>query len=327
MFTIDFSKYLYYNALYVVMFITNEGEKSLMFCSYCGNKIADDSIFCSHCGQKQHVAADEETQDNSSDIAEASSLELPDIPEDISTECSADEPVSEQGEQDQWYVEPIQVSDDKISCPMCNHIQLASRKRCCKCGTYFDKALEEKLKNRIILPEQKQPNTNKEKRPVFCCPSCGHKDLQVINETSSQTSGGGYSAGKGCLGYLLLGPLGLLCGSCGQSQTTTTTHHTYWACPRCGKKFEHPDELRNKINSLESPIFATMSAIGGVIALILFLIFEKMDIGLALFIGLFTLGFFALIGFGVQKTFETKSQKLENELRELETNMQKFSNE
>lgn len=242
--------------------------------------------------------------------------------------CSSDEPVNEQDEQDQWYVEPIPTDTGEMNCPVCNTVQSSGRSRCFKCGTYFDKALEEKLKNRILLPAEKQPNSNKTSQPVFCCPSCGHKDLQVINETSSQTSGGGYSAGKGCLGYLLLGPLGLLCGSCGQSQTTTTTNRTYWVCPKCGKKFEHPDELRNKINSLESsPIFAVMSAIGGVIALILFLIFEKMDIGLALFIGLFILGFFALIGFGVQKSFETESQKLENELRELEANMRKFSNE
>ena len=298
-----------------------------MFCSYCGNKIAYDSIFCSHCGKKQTAAADGETQNNSSNIAEASSMELPDVPpEDISTECSADESASEQGEYDQWYVEPIHASDDQISCPVCNQIQHTSRKRCFKCGTYFDKAMEEKLKNRIILPEQKQPNSSKKDQPVFCCPSCGHKDLQVINETSSQTSGGGYSAGKGCLGYLLLGPLGLLCGACGQNQTTATTNLTYWVCPRCGKKFRHPDELKQRIESLQSPAADIICVISGTLALIILIIFLKMEEPYAIVPCLLS-AFAALGSFLTKKANESASKNLENELHELEANMRKFSNE
>lgn len=78
----------------------------------------------------------------------------------------------------------------------------------------------------------------------FRCPKCGHDHLQVINETNVHTSGKNYSSSQGCLGYLLLGPLGLLCGSCGQKQQTTTTNQTYWVCSKCGNKFRDPNELR-----------------------------------------------------------------------------------
>lgn len=81
----------------------------------------------------------------------------------------------------------------------------------------------------------------------LCCPQCGHEELQVVNESNVHTTGKNYSAGKGCLGYLLLGPLGLLCGSCGQGQKTQTTNTTYWVCPKCGKKFRNPEDIRATI--------------------------------------------------------------------------------
>ena len=65
------------------------------------------------------------------------------------------------------------------------------------------------------------------------CPRCGGRDCQPINE--QYTSGGGYDAGNGCCGYLLLGPIGLLCGACGSE--TKTTNVLYWVCKNCGHKF------------------------------------------------------------------------------------------
>ncbi len=81
------------------------------------------------------------------------------------------------------------------------------------------------------------------------CPNCGSESLQAVVETDVKTtgSGGGYSAGSGCLGFLLFGPLGLLCGSCGSNQTVTTntTNKSFWVCNDCGNKF------RNKRDELE----------------------------------------------------------------------------
>ncbi len=69
--------------------------------------------------------------------------------------------------------------------------------------------------------------------PGVCCPKCGGKNLQAVSE--SNTTGGGYGAGKGCCGYILLGPLGLLCGACGSKAKTTTK--TFFVCMDCGHKF------------------------------------------------------------------------------------------
>lgn len=66
------------------------------------------------------------------------------------------------------------------------------------------------------------------------CPNCGSTRLSPVTET--QTSGKDFSAGKGCCGYLLLGPLGVLCGACGKGKQTKST--TYWLCNDCGKKFK-----------------------------------------------------------------------------------------
>lgn len=66
------------------------------------------------------------------------------------------------------------------------------------------------------------------------CPRCGGGGCQIISDTT--TSGSDYGVGKGCCGYILAGPLGLLCGFCGEGKTTTTKH--YWICPDCGKKFK-----------------------------------------------------------------------------------------
>ena len=66
------------------------------------------------------------------------------------------------------------------------------------------------------------------------CPKCGNSNLQAVTETS--TKGKDFSAGKGCCGALMLGPLGVLCGACGKGKQIYST--TYWLCQDCGNKFK-----------------------------------------------------------------------------------------
>ncbi|MDL2214196.1 hypothetical protein LJB76_01390 [Clostridia bacterium OttesenSCG-928-O13] len=66
------------------------------------------------------------------------------------------------------------------------------------------------------------------------CPRCGSPNLHPITETESETKG--YGAGKGCLGYLVFGPLGLLCGACGMGEGKSRSK-SYWVCGQCGNKF------------------------------------------------------------------------------------------
>lgn len=46
----------------------------------------------------------------------------------------------------------------------------------------------------------------------------------------------GYGLGKGCCGYIVFGPLGLLCGLCGMGEGKKS-NKAYWICNECGKKF------------------------------------------------------------------------------------------
>ena len=66
------------------------------------------------------------------------------------------------------------------------------------------------------------------------CPRCGSVNCQIINEAT--TKGRDYSAGKGCIGTLILGPIGLLCGACGKGRQIINTN--YWVCNNCGYKWK-----------------------------------------------------------------------------------------
>jgi len=69
------------------------------------------------------------------------------------------------------------------------------------------------------------------------CPKCNSENVQF----STKTSGGGYSAGNGCCGYMFLGPLGLLCGACGSGAET----EEFWICNKCGHKFSDNEAKKN----------------------------------------------------------------------------------
>lgn len=66
------------------------------------------------------------------------------------------------------------------------------------------------------------------------CPGCGNEHCQIITET--KTTGKDFSASKGCCGALLLGPIGILCGACGEGKQIHSEN--FWICTNCGKKFK-----------------------------------------------------------------------------------------
>ncbi len=68
----------------------------------------------------------------------------------------------------------------------------------------------------------------------ICCPRCGSYDILPVSEIS--TKGKDFDAGNACCGFLLFGPLGLLCGATGKGKQTTTS--IYWMCKGCGNKFQ-----------------------------------------------------------------------------------------
>ncbi len=66
------------------------------------------------------------------------------------------------------------------------------------------------------------------------CPNCGSENCNIINEVI--TTGKDFSASKGCCGWLLLGPFGLLCGLCGEGKKTH--NEQFWVCNGCGNKWK-----------------------------------------------------------------------------------------
>lgn len=68
----------------------------------------------------------------------------------------------------------------------------------------------------------------------FHCPACGSSDLTTISET--YTTGEDFNSLDACCGYLLCGPIGLLCGVDGKGKQQRTEN--YWVCKNCGNKFK-----------------------------------------------------------------------------------------
>lgn len=83
------------------------------------------------------------------------------------------------------------------------------------------------------VPQESTPPLPKEE---LQCPKCGADGC--IPQYKQHVSGGGYGCLSGCLGWLLLGPLGLLCGGCGSS--VQSKNELVWICPKCGNEFRKP---------------------------------------------------------------------------------------
>lgn len=64
------------------------------------------------------------------------------------------------------------------------------------------------------------------------CKRCGSTNGQFINEMHSK--GKDVSFIKACLGVVCIGPIGILCGFCGEGRVVTSQN--YWICKDCGAK-------------------------------------------------------------------------------------------
>lgn len=114
---------------------------------------------------------------------------------------------------------------------------------CPECGT--------SVRHKESHPVTFENNTEDSGIRKIKCPYCGGHNLQSVSEivTVTSTTGGGYSGSKGCLGLLLFGPFGLLCGNCGNAQKTEVQNNTklFWVCGDCGQKFENIDNMQTEI--------------------------------------------------------------------------------
>lgn len=163
----------------------------------------------------------------------------------------------------------------EIRCPKCGEYIAQGSRFCPSCGERVSSDFDRTYESKSVLPSVNHESMSKmtPRKDVnhadswgkgvsgdkkVHCPNCGCNELSIISETitSNVTTGGGYSGSKGCAGFLLFGPLGLLCGSCGNKSKTTTTNTNinYFICNGCGKKFRVPEDLRLEAEQSEKSI-------------------------------------------------------------------------
>ena len=111
------------------------------------------------------------------------------------------------------------------------------------------------------------------------CPKCKSEKIQALTETDVQ---GGYQAGRGCLGYLLFGPLGFLCGALGKKAKITSTNNTMFVCMECGFKYK---PLEDMIAEKEAKMRLSI-ILGIVFIMILIWLGSELDSILSLIIGI-----------------------------------------
>lgn len=157
----------------------------------------------------------------------------------------------------------------------------------------------------------------------FFCPYCGNNDLQAVVENNTITSGKDFSAGKGCLGALIFGPLGLLCGLCTKGKKTITTNKTYWACAKCGKKFRDLSELKKELASAKK-IKKVMGILAPVLSVMMLAIgILMLSAADAPEVFVFSVIYAVIMALAYLGTFLAAKEK-QKELDEIENGMQRF---
>jgi len=118
-------------------------------------------------------------------------------------------------------------------CKNCGKAFKENEKFCASCGMASGKTPQPTVEHEVTNVEVVVPEVVSTPAGLSC-PKCQSNNTHAT--IAQNISGGGFSAGKGCLGFLFFGPLGLLCGSCGSS--VKTEHKTIVLCNDCGNTFQ-----------------------------------------------------------------------------------------
>ena len=115
-------------------------------------------------------------------------------------------------------------------CVYCKGESYDDDEYCSYCGKKFeDRSSREK--NRFVdEPEviygEPEMNSNSQSEMIRC-PRCQSTDLYLLTRESS-----GFAGSNACCGDIIFGPLGLLCGLSGKSESETVRK-----CQNCGQEF------------------------------------------------------------------------------------------
>jgi hypothetical protein len=237
-----------------------------MFCHKCGNKVSSQAVFCEKCGTKLHIEEPnaEPKQEDSSDENEVIELTVKNKPLwFVKLQCNV-------------FIDNNKVGtlpgDGLLTCKIkpgkhCVMLMLATdlrEKPSPVCFIWVDVVVGtapilltsqysredeawQLVCNQSDLVIEAPPDSPPELGGRPYCPSCKSQDLFPISESEVNVSGGGYGFGRGCCGWILLGPIGLLLGFCGRKVKSETKTRQFWYCKSCGYKFRDPyDEANEK---------------------------------------------------------------------------------
>lgn len=119
-------------------------------------------------------------------------------------------------------------------CPKCNSLLYNDEKTCPYCGTSLEKEPEiiditpEEDSKKESEDSQEQHEHIHDDGQEVTCPRCGSNKISFV----SVSTGPDYSAMGGCCGYIVFGPLGLLCGLTNKNKTRIVRK-----CLNCGNEF------------------------------------------------------------------------------------------
>ncbi len=78
------------------------------------------------------------------------------------------------------------------------------------------------------MEENKNLDNKEQEEDVVRCPVCGSQNVELVTYQSSSN----FDKKDACCGYLLCGPIGLLCGAKDKTEVRIVRK-----CKKCGKEF------------------------------------------------------------------------------------------
>ena len=163
-------------------------------------------------------------------------------------ELSATDENNNKPEQDNRSAQPDTTSARKRFCTNCGAQLYEGVRFCNSCGSKVSSGPS------TVATPASEPDKHvwQGQANETACPYCG---CETCHPTIKTEVSGGYSSSKGCCGFILLGPLGLLCGS----SKVRASNETWWNCPKCGKEFITRSAALDKMKSgAEAAVIASL---------------------------------------------------------------------